>query len=68
MRSLGMLTVLPAFAGHVPPGVLRYVRLCLQTPQVLELPALWVPAPGPTFGQHRVPLGAPLQRAVPSCS
>uniref|UniRef100_A0A8B9V5T2 Alpha-N-acetylglucosaminidase n=1 Tax=Anas zonorhyncha TaxID=75864 RepID=A0A8B9V5T2_9AVES len=23
MRSLGMLTVLPAFAGHVPPGVLR---------------------------------------------
>lgn len=64
MRSLGMLTVLPAFAGHVPPGVLRYV----QTPQVLELPALWVLAPGPTFGQHRVPLGAPLQRAVPSCS
>ncbi|XP_052555962.1 alpha-N-acetylglucosaminidase [Tympanuchus pallidicinctus] len=23
MRSLGMTTVLPAFAGHVPPGVLR---------------------------------------------
>ena len=23
MRSLGMITVLPAFAGHVPPGVLR---------------------------------------------
>lgn len=23
MRSLGMITVLPAFAGHVPQGVLR---------------------------------------------
>lgn len=23
MRSLGMTTVLPAFAGHVPQGILR---------------------------------------------
>lgn len=70
MRSLGMITVLPAFAGHVPQGVLRYVGLRSQTPKVLELPAQRVLAPGPTFGQHRAPLGAPAQRAqcvLPSC-
>lgn len=34
MRSLGMATVLPAFAGHVPQGILRWVQ-----PHVLAGPA-----------------------------